>query len=502
MPLSGNYIPGIFAMLLLCLVPAQAATINVRNPPFNATGNGTTDDSAALNTALAQGCGGSVYFPAGTYLIAAPLNAMACSITIYGDGSSSSVVKLGGPGSSVYSPVFSFSGTGNNITVHDIGLQGQRIRAVGMQFLSLSTANVYNVVIQNFGNTPGYSLGNHTEDDGIYAAGVDTLTVSNSIITGNERSGVEMIPVHTATISGNIISGNGYYAGVGEWLSGTDGPLNIQFLNNIARNNGSGGFDVETMTGLTTVYGKIHGNDIEDCGFDMWTFGIGAVIGNNAYGEMSNNIVHNFNQIGPKFSGYGTAVIGTPMGAIIVTNNYVSNSGDYGVLINGTGGSATITGNWTSFAPTAGLNANNFSDGTINNNYSFSNSGPAFQITCPTCTTTPNFSSAPSDTTPPSVPTGLHTAGISRDQINLSWNDSTDNIGVMGYYVYRNNVKIAQTAGTQYPDTGLSSGRPYVYTVAAFDGSGNISAQTSGVPATTLGPSVIQSPTNLLITIL
>ena len=46
--------------------------INARNPPFNATGDGTTDDTfgiqTAINTARSRG-GGTVFLPAGTYLI-------------------------------------------------------------------------------------------------------------------------------------------------------------------------------------------------------------------------------------------------------------------------------------------------------------------------------------------------------------------------------------------------------------------------------------------------
>lgn len=369
--------------------------VNVKD--LGATGDGRTDDLAAINQALAQGSatGQSVYFPAGTYLVSKPLNAVGSSLTVYGDGPSSSVLKLGGPGSSLYSALLYFSG-GANVTVHDLGLDGQHVQAPGLYLVSVNTANVYNVAIRNFG-TPGFSAGNSKALDGLYAAFVQTLTVTNSVITGNERSGIEMIPAANATISGNTISGNGYYAAVAEQdPGGASGPLNIQFLNNIAHNNGSGGFDVETGTGMPAAYGKIHSNDIQDCGNDMWGYGIGAVIGHNAYGEISNNTVHNFNQSGPHFPGYGTAVVATPSGPITLTGNYVSNTGDWGIVVNGTGGAATITGNSTSFCPSGGLLANALSGAIIQYNYSYSNSGPDFQITaCSGCTTSPNFSSPP-----------------------------------------------------------------------------------------------------------
>ena len=60
---------------------------NVKDPLFGAVGDGLTDDTAAINAAISYGgnCGANcesssvkgtlIYFPAGTYLISAPINA-------------------------------------------------------------------------------------------------------------------------------------------------------------------------------------------------------------------------------------------------------------------------------------------------------------------------------------------------------------------------------------------------------------------------------------------
>jgi chitodextrinase len=103
------------------------------------------------------------------------------------------------------------------------------------------------------------------------------------------------------------------------------------------------------------------------------------------------------------------------------------------------------------------------------------------------------------DTTPPSVPTGLSASAVSASQINLSWSASTDNVGVAGYHVFRNSVQIATTSGTSYTDSGLAASTTYSYTVNAFDAAGNVSAQSTSVnattsPADTTPPS---APTNL-----
>jgi chitodextrinase len=89
------------------------------------------------------------------------------------------------------------------------------------------------------------------------------------------------------------------------------------------------------------------------------------------------------------------------------------------------------------------------------------------------------------DATPPSVPTNLSATAVSSSQINLSWNASTDNVGVTGYRVYRNGSQITTTANTSYSDNNLSASTNYSYTVSAYDAAGNSSAQSSAASATT-----------------
>ena len=84
------------------------------------------------------------------------------------------------------------------------------------------------------------------------------------------------------------------------------------------------------------------------------------------------------------------------------------------------------------------------------------------------------------DTTPPTVPGGLKATSVSSSQINLSWNASTDNVGVAGYKVFRNGSQIATTTRTSYSDTGLMPSTTYSYAVSAYDAAGNNSAPIGG----------------------
>src|SRR3989338_7439749 len=102
--------------------------------------------------------------------------------------------------------------------------------------------------------------------------------------------------------------------------------------------------------------------------------------------------------------------------------------------------------------------------------------------------------SAPSDIQPPSTPTGFSAYAVSSSQINLFWTASSDNAGVSGYKIYRNESLRDQVTVLSFSDTGLNSNTSYGYYVRAFDATGNesspssiVSAITYSVSATTTG---------------
>ena len=81
----------------------------------------------------------------------------------------------------------------------------------------------------------------------------------------------------------------------------------------------------------------------------------------------------------------------------------------------------------------------------------------------------------------PSPPGNLTANVISGTQINLSWTDSTDNLGITGYLVERcqgpgcaSFTQVGTVSGTNYSDTGLTANRTYNYRVRAMDSSGNL----------------------------
>jgi chitodextrinase len=60
----------------------------------------------------------------------------------------------------------------------------------------------------------------------------------------------------------------------------------------------------------------------------------------------------------------------------------------------------------------------------------------------------------PGDTQAPSTPTGFGVSSATQTSLTLGWNASTDNVGVMGYGVYKNGSLVASPTGTGYTLSG------------------------------------------------
>ena len=106
----------------------------------------------------------------------------------------------------------------------------------------------------------------------------------------------------------------------------------------------------------------------------------------------------------------------------------------------------------------------------------------------------------PADTTPPSVPANL-VATPGDAQVSLTWTDSTDNVAVTAYHVFRSvnggpYTQIAAPMTPYYLDGGRTNGVALSYRVEAVDAAGNVSAQTAPAAATPVAPAGdMQAPT-------
>lgn len=98
----------------------------------------------------------------------------------------------------------------------------------------------------------------------------------------------------------------------------------------------------------------------------------------------------------------------------------------------------------------------------------------------------------------PTVPTGLTANNITFNNVDLSWNPSTDNVGVSGYNVYQGSTLLATTTSLIYSvssGTTVTPNTAYSFYVEAFDAAGNHSG-TSVVSVITPPAPDTQSPTD------
>ena len=105
------------------------------------------------------------------------------------------------------------------------------------------------------------------------------------------------------------------------------------------------------------------------------------------------------------------------------------------------------------------------------------------------------------ETVPPTAPGNLAASGLTVSGVTLGWTASTDNVGVMGYRVYRDETLVDTVTGLSFTDSGRTAGAIHQYKVVAFDAAGNESPPAS-LTVTILVPDTESpsSPLNLVAT--
>ncbi|OGW61607.1 MAG: hypothetical protein A2638_05395 [Nitrospirae bacterium RIFCSPHIGHO2_01_FULL_66_17] len=109
----------------------------------------------------------------------------------------------------------------------------------------------------------------------------------------------------------------------------------------------------------------------------------------------------------------------------------------------------------------------------------------------------------PADTSAPSIPMDLDATAMGSSQINVSWDGSTDNVGVVAYKLYRRIgtsgtlTYLTTVLTTIYSNIGLDPSTTYCYYVIAVDAAGNESSPSNIDCATTSGT---VEPATIMIT--
>lgn len=97
------------------------------------------------------------------------------------------------------------------------------------------------------------------------------------------------------------------------------------------------------------------------------------------------------------------------------------------------------------------------------------------------------------DTVAPSVPSAIKIKTKTGSSISVTWNASTDEVGVAGYKVYRDGEEIAKLGSTTlFKDREVEEDTIYTYEVVAFDSSGNESARSESVKGSVAMPEILR----------
>lgn len=226
---------------------ALQAFINVKNAPYNATGNGSTDDTVAIQAALtaAATLKGIVYFPAGTYKVSDPLTVSSYT-TIKGAGMGISVISAVSASFANTEAVFTAAST-SYTSFYDISILGN----VGATI----TGTGYGLFLNGGNNTTVQRVAiSNTVCAGIYFDSQTYGTIDScSLESCGRGSDPDAVGSVTASISGTTMTVTAVISGaivVGQVLSGTGVTAGTTVT---AFGSGSGGAGTYTVSASQTV---------------------------------------------------------------------------------------------------------------------------------------------------------------------------------------------------------------------------------------------------------
>jgi hypothetical protein len=163
-------------------------------PGYGATGNGSTDDSTAINNAIAAAAGNTVFLPCGTYLFTASQMNIANAVTIQGESKQCVTLKKGGNFDLVYV-------NAADVTITGVTIVGQSATYSGKGITLNSTAQrvsiVDNVIQDNAASA-------------IYGTSATQVLIDRNFIYGSAAGGGIFMENNTThvNVTNNYIDGS------------------------------------------------------------------------------------------------------------------------------------------------------------------------------------------------------------------------------------------------------------------------------------------------------
>ncbi|MCK9617759.1 MAG: right-handed parallel beta-helix repeat-containing protein [Lentimicrobiaceae bacterium] len=309
--------------------------VNVNVKSTGATGNDSTDDTKAIQTAIDQvaGTGGTVLIPAGTYMI----NAVT-SLNLKSDMTlkmeSGAILKAIPNNNGQYNIIKLSSVTKVNIVGGT--LQGERASHLG-------TTGEWGMGIGIYGSSD-VILNNITAKDcwgdGFYIGGTITstnITLDNVISDNNRRQGLSITSADGVVVKNSVFkntNGTAPMAGIDIEPNAGRVARNVLIIDNDCSNNQTCGIIVQTNNATVT------NNNVHDNGSGI------LIIQGASENRVTNNTVTNNNRLfSPGFSWYhnGGITITTKATGNTITGNTVKGNKPHNIY-DAVGGN-TISGN-------------------------------------------------------------------------------------------------------------------------------------------------------------
>jgi len=323
---------------------AARQVVNIKDPRFGASGDGVTDDSAAVQAAITYVSslgGGMVVFPPGaTYYLNAQIN-LCDNLVLWGYGAK---LKLGSGWKGLNKPLFkNFSGTqftapGTRLASQNISFLGFEIdgQDAGVNGSTVADANMHGVVLCCGGWTASSGVdGLVVRDCYMYSfagAGVMAWKSSNVVVADNRflnffantslsiGSCIDFHEVSKAIISGNRIN----HTALGlSWhgmvvLDWDAGSSDITITGNVITNmNGGDGISCEGNSADNLTRAVITSNIIQNC------LGQGVGIDRCVSAIVSDNFIESVG---------GPAILFTSTEEVVATGNKITTSGLGGIM--------------------------------------------------------------------------------------------------------------------------------------------------------------------------
>lgn len=333
---------------------AYGSGANVKTAPYNAKGDGVTDDYAAIQAALTANK--VVFLPSGTYRTSARLQVPA-GRTIYGTGQSA-IKLLDGTADHI----LSFANGASHVNVYDLELDGNKANnpggGIGIACSSLgagvSYVNIRGCYIHDCGA------------DGVrfFGSPVNYINVYGCTFEANTTAGLTSDnTIQYFTWHGNISRFNGTH-GIGIIGTGLDGTIS----SNVGIDNGQAIPNADNFTGYFSGNSRL------------------SIVGNTSVGGLNNgihfggdNVTYSGNMVsGALFYGIVHQSSGTTPGTsnsvVITGNSVIGCQGAAGIAIS-YANSGSVTGNTVLSTIGDGILAIDCANTTISGNTSRANSG-------------------------------------------------------------------------------------------------------------------------------